>query len=726
MGSDYQRFDAPHLDYALWECPFDQAVTLRGPAVDRTRPYVVCLGAAPTFGRFCRDPYPALLAGHLGIQVLNAGVAGAGPSTFLGGGWSAWLDGAEAVVVQVLAARSESNSLYDSLPEQAALGVRRSDGQTMRFEAFLGDLLETADPETVRRIVQETRTNYVDNMIRLLDAIRVPKILLWLSKRPARYDIDVGRLHGILNSHPQLVDQAMLDRIRPRADAFVECVSAEGIPQRLWPADSPLPGADLREGGLFNRYYPSPEMHVLAAARLADACRSAIPRGGSGQGRQSPLGFFPGLIHPLNQGPTVHAPRDAHGRSPSRATDVGGPARKPGRIVFLTSCPLLWGGSEELWSGAALELRRRGFQVRAARSRPWPWSGLHPRWERLRKAGIALGGFRVRMLEEAVPDAVIRFLPRFAGPAFHARNLWLALKLRFCRADLAVISQGGAYDGISSVNLPDICRAAGVPYVLVCQKASETEWPHDGMQRVYAKAFDGASLVCFVSEHNRRITSQQLAKTIDRAEVVRNPTLVTTVDPLPWPAPADGRFRLACVGRMWPMEKGQDVLLNVLARDRWRDRPLDVDFYGEGPMERGLQAMARYLGLSNVRFHGQVPDITAVWRDHHALLLPSRAEGLALAQVEAMRCGRPPIVADAGGARELIDDGIEGFVAGAATADEVDAALERAWVRRHEWEAIGRRAAERVARDVPADPCVAFADRLEQLHASVVRRVSRD
>jgi hypothetical protein len=65
-------------------------------------------------------------------------------------------------------------------------------------------------------------------------------------------------------------------------------------------------------------------------------------------------------------------------------------------------------------------------------------------------------------------------------------------------------------------------------------------------------------------------------------------------------------------------------------------------------------------------------------------------------------------------------------VAGAATADEVDAALERAWVRRHEWEAIGRRAAERVARDVPADPCVAFADRLEQLHASVVRRVSRD
>ena len=279
MGSDYQRLDAPHLEYGLWECPFDRTVTLRGPPVDRTRPYVVCLGAAPTFGRFCREPFPELLSRHLGMQVLNAGVAGAGPSTFLRGGWCDWLAGAEAVVVQVLAARSESNSLFECDPMRGAVGIRRSDGRTMRFEAFLGDLLETADPATVRRVVEETRLRYVENMTRLLDAIRVPKILLWLSKRPARYDLDLRRLPRVLNSHPQLVDEATLDRIRPRADGFVECISSEGIPQRLWPADRPLPGTDLREGCLFNQYYPSPAMHVLAAARLADAYRSILPSG---------------------------------------------------------------------------------------------------------------------------------------------------------------------------------------------------------------------------------------------------------------------------------------------------------------------------------------------------------------------------------------------------------------------------------------------------------------
>ena len=277
MGSDYQRFDAPDLDYALWDCPFDKAVKLRGPPVDRTRPYVVCLGAAPTFGRFCREPFPELLSRRLGMQVLNAGVAGAGPSTFLRGGWSEWLNGAKAVVVQVLAARSESNSLFECDPTRGALGVRRSDASPMRFEEFLRRLMETSDPATVRQVVEETRQNYVRNMIRLLQGIHSPKVLLWLSKRPPRYAINDRKLHGILNAHPQLVDDVMLDQIRTHADAVVECVSSAGLPQRLWPAAEPLPGTVLADGVLTNRYYPSPEMHALAAAKLADACRSICP-----------------------------------------------------------------------------------------------------------------------------------------------------------------------------------------------------------------------------------------------------------------------------------------------------------------------------------------------------------------------------------------------------------------------------------------------------------------
>ena len=69
----------------------------------------------------------------------------------------------------------------------------------------------------------------------------------------------------------------MLDQIRAHADAVVECVSSAGLPQRLWPAAEPIPGTVIEDGWLANRYYPSPEMHGLAAAKLAGAFRSILP-----------------------------------------------------------------------------------------------------------------------------------------------------------------------------------------------------------------------------------------------------------------------------------------------------------------------------------------------------------------------------------------------------------------------------------------------------------------
>jgi glycosyltransferase involved in cell wall biosynthesis len=125
--------------------------------------------------------------------------------------------------------------------------------------------------------------------------------------------------------------------------------------------------------------------------------------------------------------------------------------------------------------------------------------------------------------------------------------------------------------------------------------------------------------------------------------------------------------------------------------------------------------MAEKLGLESVRFCGFAADITEIWKTHHALALSSRAEGLPLAQVEAMICGRPPIITPAGGAPEIMEDGVSGFLAASASEDAFDAALERAWQRRHEWREIGLRASESVWRHFPKDPCTDFANRLESL-----------
>jgi hypothetical protein len=60
----------------------------------------------------------------------------------------------------------------------------------------------------------------------------------------------------------------------------------------------------------------------------------------------------------------------------------------------------------------------------------------------------------------------------------------------------------------------------------------------------------------------------------------------------------------------------------------------------------------------------------------------------------------------------VIDDGITGFLARAATEEAVDEALERAWQQRDRLREMGQRASRRIRELVPPDPARVFADRL--------------
>ena len=99
-------------------------------------------------------------------------------------------------------------------------------------------------------------------------------------------------------------------------------------------------------------------------------------------------------------------------------------------------------------------------------------------------------------------------------------------------------------------------------------------------------------------------------------------------------------------------------------------------------MEEHVKQLAQMLQLSSVHFCGHVTDVTEIWRTHHALVLASRGEGLPLAAMEAMLCGRPCILTDAGGNSEILVDGESGFLASGATVRALDEAMERAWSQR--------------------------------------------
>ena len=114
---------------------------------------------------------------------------------------------------------------------------------------------------------------------------------------------------------------------------------------------------------------------------------------------------------------------------------------------------------------------------------------------------------------------------------------------------------------------------------------------------------------------------------------------------------ADGPL-LATVGALIS-RKGQQFVIRALAR--LPDARLAL--VGTGPDQAALELLARESGMDGrVHFLGSLDHerLPRVLSAANAMVLPSASEGLANAWVEALACGCPLVITEAGGAREVL------------------------------------------------------------------------
>lgn len=375
------------------------------------------------------------------------------------------------------------------------------------------------------------------------------------------------------------------------------------------------------------------------------------------------------------------------------------------RFAFVSTMGgLPWGGSEELWSGAALRLAQRGHAVAAS---VVGWQSDPRQLVALQRMGVNIN--RRPRIHGLTTRAFNRILRRSGGDATYQ---WLE---RF-RPDLVVISQGDALGGVEWMLG---CRSKGWRYASIAQANWEGWWPDDATVDRARDGYGGAARAYFVSKGNLNLFFDQMGGPIANTEVIPNPFTVSYRPRMMAPVNRREPFRLACVARLYPMAKGQDLLLRVLASRKWQSRPLEVGFYGEGPCANTLKRLAVSLDVQNVSFKGHVDDVEEIWRQNDALILPSRFEGTPLTLIEAMLCSRMAIVTDVGGNTELIEDDSCGFTARAPTVELLDDAMERAWQRREEWFRLGEAAGLKVRACIPEDPIGGFAARLIDLQKTI-------
>ena len=372
------------------------------------------------------------------------------------------------------------------------------------------------------------------------------------------------------------------------------------------------------------------------------------------------------------------------------------------QLAFIsTMCGSPWGGSEELWSQAALRLQGQGHKIGACVEF---WEPLHPKISRLRDAGVDL--HLRRPVHFSLPQRIGRKLLRkpWVDLTEQRAKEWL-LNMK---PDLVCISQGASTDGLEWMTY---CRDQAIPYITVAQANYEWFWPKDRVADELAVCSRSARACFFVSKSNRLLFEDQIGEELVNAQIVRNPFNVSWDAQTSWPSESPD-WHLACVGRLEPASKGQDLLLRVLAQDKWRQRNLKVNFYGTGDCEHSVRKLAARFALTSVNFKGYTNSIVHIWQENHALILPSRMEGLPLAIVEAMLCSRMAIVTDVAGNAELLEDGVTGFIAEAPTVSLLDQAMETAWERRSQWQALGVTARQKVQTSVPPDPVAVFCEQL--------------
>jgi colanic acid/amylovoran biosynthesis glycosyltransferase len=160
-------------------------------------------------------------------------------------------------------------------------------------------------------------------------------------------------------------------------------------------------------------------------------------------------------------------------------------------------------------------------------------------------------------------------------------------------------------------------------------------------------------------------------------------------------------LHLLFVGRLAPA-KGLPILIDTFVRLRARRPGIHLTIVGAGPEGAGIEAQARAERLGDhVRFAGyQSPEQVAEWlRTTDVFVLPSLAEGVPVAVMEAMASGVPVVATSVGGVSKLVEDGVNGYLAPAAApgalAERIESLLDDPELRNR----FGRAGRAKVIRD---------------------------
>jgi len=228
---------------------------------------------------------------------------------------------------------------------------------------------------------------------------------------------------------------------------------------------------------------------------------------------------------------------------------------------------------------------------------------------------------------------------------------------------------------------------------------------------ILSRKFDG---VVAVSRDIERLMATRCGFTNNRLKVIHNgivlPGVASTTKKKPF-------FNVGSAGRL-VLVKGYPLLIEIAREVKKRDSRIIFHLAGDGPEQSSLGALIKRYGLQETfRLHGFLANMDAFYNELDVYVNTSYHEGIPMSVLEAMGRGLPVVAPEVGGLKEIIDDGIEGFLIKNREAAEFTQkilSLEKNWTLRQQ---IGLAAREKIVREFSS---TRMAEEYYALYNSVV------
>ncbi len=135
----------------------------------------------------------------------------------------------------------------------------------------------------------------------------------------------------------------------------------------------------------------------------------------------------------------------------------------------------------------------------------------------------------------------------------------------------------------------------------------------------------------------------------------------------------DDTVLVGIIARLVPI-KNHTLFIEAVARMKTKNpsayKSAKFPIIGDGELRKELEDLVKAKGISDkIVFTGFRNDLEKIYADLDISVLSSLNEGLPVAVIESMTAGVPVVSTDVGGVRELIDDGINGFVVPSQNAE---------------------------------------------------------